>query len=325
MKYRTFGKTGYTVSEIGFGAWAIGGGWGAQDDAESVRTLHAALDRGVNFIDTAAVYGDGHSERIIGKMLKERSEDIIVATKTPPTMPGLWPPSPYEKVEDRYSEAYLRENIEQRLRNLDVECIDLLQLHTWTRAWNRDPRPFEILQKIKQEGKIAAIGISTPEHDQNSVIDLIRDGWVDTIQVIYNIFEQEPIAEILPVAQEHNVGVIIRVAMDEGALTGKFTEQTQFEKGDFRKNYFRGDRLKRVVTRVGKIQNEFADSGYSMPELALKFAMSHPAVSTVIAGMRNTRQVEMNTKVSDLPPLSEEVLVALQKHAWQRQNWHVAN
>ncbi len=323
MKYRTLGKTGYEVSAIGFGAWAIGASkWGKQDDQDSIRALHEAIDRGVTFIDTAAGYGDGHSERLIGKVLKERSEEIKVATKTPVMFPGTWPPSPYDKWEDRYGEAFLRDNIEERLRNLGVECLDLLQLHTWTRAWNRDPKPFEILRKLQKEGKVAAIGVSTPEQDQNSVIDLMRNGWVDTVQVIYNIFEQEPAAELLPVAREHNVGIIVRVAMEEGALTGKFTRDTVFEGDDFRGTYFAGDRLGRVVDRVEKIRKDFADYEGSLAELALRFALQHPAVSTVIAGMRNPRQVELNVPVADLPPLPQESLEKLRRHAWLKLFWH---
>jgi len=310
------------ISEVGFGAWAIGGSWGPQDDKESVNALHEAIDRGVNFIDTAQVYGNGHSERLIGQVLKERSERIFVATKTAPHMPGDWPPSPYDKWEDRYSEDYLRKNIEERLTHLGVECLDVLQLHTWTRAWNRDPKPFEILARLKEEGKVAAVGVSTPEQDQNSVIDLMRRGWVDTVQVIYNIFDQEPAAELLPVAQEHNVGIIVRVALEEGALTGKFTRETSFPSGDFRKNYFGGNRLKRVVKRVEAIKEACSGEERSLADIALRFTLDHPAVSTVIAGMRNQRQVELNTAVSGHPPLSEELNQVLRRHRWHKLFWH---
>ena len=252
MRTRTLGRTGVSVSEIGFGAWAIGGSWGEQKEEDSVAALHRALDLGCNFIDTAAGYGNGRSERIIGKVLKERKETVFVATKTPPS-PGPWPPTPYCRDDERYSESYLRANVEERLRNLGTERIDLLQLHTWTRAWNRNPRPFEILRKLQAEGKIRFIGLSTPEHDQNSVIDLMRGGWLDAVQVIYNVFEQEPAAELLPVARETNVGVIVRVVFDEGVLTGKYTKDTTFGEGDFRRSYFAGDRLERAVARTEKV------------------------------------------------------------------------
>ena len=323
MKYRTFGRLGWQVSEIGFGAWAIGGaGWGEQSDADSIRALHRALDLGCNFIDTAQGYGNGHSEQLIGRVLKERrGERIHIATKIPP-VPGHWPPSPYDRMEVRYPEAYLRERIEASLRDLQTDCLDLLQLHTWTRAWNKNPAALEILRKLQSEGKLRGIGISTPEQDQNSLVELMRGGWLDAVQVIYNIFEQEPAAEFLPVAREHQVGVIVRVALDEGSLTGKFTEQTTFADGEFRQRYFAGDRLVRTVKRVEKIK---AVIGTAEPELAtaaLKFALKPEAVSTVIPGMRNARQAELNCGVSDQPALSDELEIKLREHAWRRGVWY---
>ncbi|MFW6062046.1 MAG: aldo/keto reductase, partial [Planctomycetota bacterium] len=246
MQYGALGRTGLRVSEIGFGAWAIGGSWGPQSEEDSLAALNTALDNGVNFIDTAAGYGNGKSERIIAKVLKDRREDVYVATKTPPA-PGPWPPSPYCPWQDRYSTDYLRKNIEERLQCLGTECIDLLQLHTWTRAWNDDPQPLLTLRKLRDEGKIRFIGISTPEQDQNCVIQLMREGLVDTVQVIYNIFTQEPTAQLLPVARRENVGVIVRVVFDEGSLTGKFTPETSFPEGDFRRGRLAGDRLERTV------------------------------------------------------------------------------
>jgi aryl-alcohol dehydrogenase-like predicted oxidoreductase len=321
MKYRAFGKTGMEVSEIGFGAWAIGGSWGDQKESDSLEALGTALDQGVNFIDTAAGYGNGKSERIIGSFLKSREEKVYVGTKTPPA-PGHWPPSPYDKIDDRYPEKYLRENVEQRLTNLQVESLDVLLLHTWTRAWNDKPKALEILQKMKSEGLIKQVGISTPEHDQNCVVQLMREGMVDVLQVIYNIFEQEPAAQLLPVAKETGTGIIIRVAFDEGVLTGKYKGDETFPPGDFRSNYYAGDRLARGVKRTEKIKREFHTSDYSMPQLALKFAMSHEAVSTVIPGIRNKSQAMQNTAVSDLPNLDPGKLEQLRGHAWNRGFWY---
>ncbi len=321
MKKRKFGNSGFEVSEIGFGAWAIGGSWGEQSEKDSLEGLESALDRGVNFIDTAAGYGNGKSERIIGEFLKSRSERVYVCTKTPPA-PGKWPPSPYCKIEERYSEKYLRENVEERLTNLQVESLDVLLLHTWTRAWNDNPVALKILQKMKAEGLIKQIGISTPEHDQNCVIQLMRDGVVDVLQVIYNIFEQEPAAQLFPVAQETGTSIIVRVAFDEGVLTGKYSGKETFGADDFRSNYFAGDRLERGVKRTEAIKKDFKESGYTMPELALKFALSHEAVSTVIPGIRNKQQAIMNTAVSELPELSEELLIRLREHSWNRGFWY---
>jgi aryl-alcohol dehydrogenase-like predicted oxidoreductase len=326
MQYRSFGKHRTGCSEIGFGAWAIGGSWGAQADTDSIAALNRALDLGCNFIDTAAGYGDGRSERIIAQVLRERAaagrkETVFVATKTPPAA-GIWPPSPYCAAEDRFPEKYLRENIATRLTNLGTGRLDLLQLHTWTRAWNRNPTPFKILRKLQAEGLIGLIGVSTPEQDQNSVIDLMRGGWIDSVQVIYNLFEQEPAAELLDVARECGVGVIVRVAFDEGALTGKFTPETRFAADDFRAKYFEGDRLGRAIAHTAEIQQDLAGTGYTMPQAALKWVLAHPAVSVVIPGIRNVAQAEANCGVSDLPAMPDALVQKLRRHNWRRGVWY---
>jgi aryl-alcohol dehydrogenase-like predicted oxidoreductase len=323
MKWRDFGRTGKRVSEIGFGGWAIGGSWGPQAQEDSVAALNRALDLGVTFIDTAAGYGNGRSEQVIAQVLTARQSDteVFVATKTPPA-PGDWPPSPYCQAEQRYSEAYLRANVEERLRLLDTDRIDLLQLHTWTRAWNKNPTPFAVLRQIQLEGKLGLIGVSTPEHDQNSVIDLVRGGWVDAVQVIYNLFDQEPAAELLDVALERGVAVIVRVPFDEGALTGKFSPNTTFAEDDFRRGYFAGDRLPRTIARVGAVQQDLLDSGFTLAEAALKFILAHPAVSTVIPGMRSAAQAAQNCAVSDRPDLPPALLTRLHRHNWRRGVWY---
>jgi aryl-alcohol dehydrogenase-like predicted oxidoreductase len=321
MKFRKLGGTGLEVSEIGFGGWAIGGSWGPQSEADSVAALNRALDLGVNVIDTAAGYGDGKSERIIGSVLKQRRDSVIVATKTPP-IDGPWPPSPYCQVSQRYPAKYIRENVEQRLRNLGTDRLDILQLHTWTRAWNANPEPFEVLRELKKEGKIRFAGVSTPEHDQNSVIGLMRGGWVDVVQVIYNIFEQEPAAELLPAAAETGTGIIVRVVFDEGSLTGKWTKDTKFPEGDFRRSYFEGDRLGRAIDRAARVAREVEGTGYTLPQAALAFALSHSAVGTVIPGMRNLSQAEANCGVSDLPAMTPELQKGLHSHNWRRAFWY---
>jgi len=327
MKYRTFGRLGWNVSEIGFGAWAIGGGWGSQSDEDSVKALHRALDLGCNFIDTAQGYGDGRSERVIAGVLRDRrnsnpNERIYVATKIPPTPNGDWPPGPYDRIEDRYPQAYLRQRLERSLRDLQTDCIDIVQLHTWTRAWNRQPTALETLRIFQKEGKLSGIGISTPEQDQNSLIDLMRNGWLDAVQVIYNIFEQEPQAEFFPVAKEHNVGVIVRVAFDESSLTGKFTPETKFDPDDFRSRFFAGDRVGRTVDRVEKVRQTIGGAQPSLATAALKFALKPPAVSTVIPGIRNVAQAEMNCAVGNQPPMSDELEQKLRRHYWRRGVWY---
>lgn len=334
MQLRPFGQHPFTTSEIGFGAWAIGGSWGAQADAASLAALHRALDLGVNFIDTAAGYGNGRSEKLIAQVLRERAaagkrERIFVATKTPPGA-GSWPPSPYDRADDCYSESYLRENIATRCSNLGTEKLDLLQLHTWTRAWNRDPTPFKILRTLQREGRLGLIGVSTPEQDQNSVIDLMRGGWVDSVQVIYNLFEQETAAELLDVAKECGVAVIVRVVFDEGVLTGKFTADTSFAPDDFRAKYFAGDRLARAVAHTEAIRQDLADPAFrpasglafTLPQAAIKWVLAHPAVSVVIPGIRTVAQAEANCAVSDLPPMPENLVHRLRRHNWRRGVWY---
>ena len=325
MQYRALGRSGLEVSEVGFGGWALGGQWGGQDDEDSIAALHKAVDLGLNLIDTAEGYGSGRSERVIARVLKQRSERVYVATKTPPKE-GPWPPSPYCRAAERYPEAYLRANVEQRLRNLGTECLDVLQLHTWTRAWNRDPTPLEVLGKLRDEGKLRLIGISTPEQDQNCVVDLMRQGYLDVVQIIYNLFEQEPVAEILPTAMETGTGVIVRVAFDEGVLTGKYEKGHRFGHDDFRSRYFEGDRLDRAVQRVEQIRADVADAAlageYSLADVALKFVLAERAVSSVIPGIRNPQQAARNVAVSDKPDLPEALLLKLRRHRWLRGVWY---
>ena len=323
MQYRTFGRLGWEVSQIGMGTWALGSHWGPQDDGESVRALHKALDLGCNFLDTARGYGDGRSERIIAKALSERpvNERVYVATKVPPIVDPDWLATPYETWEDKFPEAHIRTEVDKSLRDLNTDCLDVVQLHTWSRAWNRDPVPFEILRDCQRQGKLRAIGVSTPEVDQNAVVDLIRGGHVDCVQVIYNILEQEAQAEIFPAALEHDTAIIVRVAFDESALTGKLTKETKFAPDDFRNTYFAGDRLARTVDRVEKIRETIGDREDNMATAALKFAVKPEAVTTVIAGIRNTRQAEMNCPVGDQPPMSDELEQDLRAHNWHRSFW----
>lgn len=327
MNYRKFGKLNCDISEICLGTWAIGGGWGEQAEEESLATLKAAFDCGINWIDTAIVYGDGRSEKLIGQFIStlesnEKSK-IKVATKIPP-IPGYWPPLSFEDCRERYPEKYLRESTEASLERLGVDKIDLMQFHTWTRSWNKKPECFQYLRKMQEEGLIAAVGVSTPEQDQNAVNQLIKEGWVDSVQVIYNIFDQEAASELLDLAYDHEVGVLVRCALDEGSLTGKFSERTQFSKGDWRKNFFRGDRLKEVVKRVHKIEKDLslcASTSENLADTALRFALSHPAVSSVICGARNPDQITRNAQASRGDMLDPEVLKILQKHAWRRYFW----
>lgn len=324
MQYRKFGRFDWQVSEIGFGAWAIGGDmWGPQDDSESIKALHRALDLGVNFIDTAQGYGSGHSEEIIGKVLKERNEEIYVATKIPPkTME--WPPPMEAEVNNVFPPNYIIGECEKSLRRLQRDYVDIYQFHTWVTAFNIREEWFEAMLKLREEGKIRAIGVSVPDTTPDYVIGALALGKVESVQLIYNIFEQYPKLNILPVCQNLGVGVIVRVPFDEGALTGKFTETTSFPAGDVRQHYFRGNNLKAVVNRVEKIR-EFKDRRHPempMAEYALRFCLGHTAVSTVIPGIRNVKQAEMNVAASDGQPLSAEELNELEQFAWRKDFWH---
>jgi aryl-alcohol dehydrogenase-like predicted oxidoreductase len=323
MKFRTFGRLGWKVSQIGFGAWAIGGEWENQSEDDSINALHRALDLGCNFIDTARVYGSGKSERLIAQVLRERRDvSVFVATKVPPVLPGDWPPSPYDTVEDRYPASHVREQVEQSLRELRTECLDIVQIHTWSMGWNRNPQPLLVLKKMQQEGKLRGVGLSTPEQDQNSVVEIIRSGLIDSIQVIYNIFEQEPQAALFPAAVEANVAVIGRVPFDESALGGKLTPTTEFGETDFRRRYLAGDRLERTIRRVEKIKEVVGQEERDVATAALKFALKPAAVSTVIPGIRNPRQAELNCAIGAGDPLSDELEKKLRTHYWRRGFWY---
>ena len=325
MKYRKFGKFNWQISEIGFGAWAIGGTmWGPQNDDDSIKALHKAIDLGVNFIDTAQGYGAGHSEELIGKVLKERSEEMYVATKVPPQGYAPWPPPDNYDSRKSFPAEYIIEECEKSLKRLQRDYIDIYQFHTWASAFNIRDEWFEAMDKLRDQGKIRAIGVSVHDTTPDSVIASLVNDRVDAVQVIYNIFEQYPQFNLLPIAQKKGTGIIVRVPFDEGSLTGKFTEQTTFPEGDVRQNYFRGNNLRVVVKRVKEIEifkNEKKHSNWSMAEYALRFCLSHQGISTVIPGIRNVRQAEMNTTVSDGVLLGSEELEDLKKFYWRRDFW----
>lgn len=327
MRYRTFGRLGRRVSEIGFGAWAIGGdAWGRVEDSESLKTLHEALDSGVNFIDTAQAYGDGHSEELIGKALAERGkkgERVLVATKIPPAGKLWWVPRDFDDIEQFYPAKYLRERVELSLKRLGVDTLDLVQLHTWTAGFNRHEAWRETLESLRGEGKLLGYGISASEAHPEDVTPLVEAGRIDSVQVIYNLFEQGTARSVLAPCARNNVGTIIRVPLDEGSLTGKFSPDHKFPKGDFRRHYFRGDNLKVTLNRVEEIR-KFKDSRYpdkSMIELALLFTLSNPHSSTVIVGIKNRDQLRQNLKVAEMDLFTPEQMNELARFEWNRDPW----
>lgn len=316
MQYRVLGRTNLKISEIGFGAWAIGGGmWGKTDDPNSLKALRHALDLGVNFIDTAYVYGNGHSEQLIAKVYRERKGKFFVSTKVPPKN-YKWPPDPNTSIKEAFPSEWIRSHTEKSLRNLKTDCIDIQQLHVWSPNWVKENDWFETLSKLREEGKIRFIGVSINDHASDEALELVQSGMVDTIQVIYNIFDQLPEERLFPLAQEKKVGILARVPLDEGSLTGKFTLETQFADDDFRKGYFTPQRLKETVERVEKLKFLVRDEIQSMAVGALKFCLSHPAVSTVIPGIRSIQQADINCSASDGKPLRPGELKELKNHRW---------
>jgi aryl-alcohol dehydrogenase-like predicted oxidoreductase len=315
---RRLGRTGLSVSEIGYGAWGIGGTmWlGARDD-ESVEALNRAVDLGVNFVDTAAGYGDGHSERLVGEVVAARPERIVVATKIPPKN-RIWPAPDGIDPDEAFPADYVRRSTEASLERLGMDVVDVQQFHVWSDEWVGRGSWLEAVQALKDEELIRFFGISINDHQPANAIRLVETGVVDTVQVIYNVFDQSPEDGLLDACERNDVGVIVRVPFDEGALTGRIGAGTTFPDGDFRNDYFSGDRLGQVDSHVEAILSELSITRDELPEVALRYILSHPAVSTVIPGMRTVRNVERNAAVGDGSGLPEDQVAALKSHRWDR-------
>ena len=317
MNYRTLGRTGIQVSEVGYGAWGLGGiQWTGGDDQEAIRALHLSIDQGLNFIDTALAYGGGHSERLVGQVVRERKERIHLATKVPPKN-REWPARAVP-VHDVFPYDYIIESTEQSLRNLGVDSIDLQQLHVWHDSWAHRNEWLDALMKLREDGKIRYFGISINDYQPANAIEVLNLGYIDAVQVIYNIFEQAPENELFPVCRRHNIGVLARVPFDEGGLTGAIRPDTVFPESDFRTWFFRGDRKQKVFERVERLKALLGPEAPTLAELALRFTLTHDAVSTVIPGMRTTRHVDANIACSDGRRLTEELITRLRDFAWDR-------
>jgi aryl-alcohol dehydrogenase-like predicted oxidoreductase len=318
MNYRTLGKTGLHVSVLGYGAWGIGNkGWLGADDAESMRALRRAIDGGVNFIDTALGYGDGHSEQLVGQAVRHAGGTVYVASKVPPKN-SQWPARAGVPASDAYPAEWVVECTERSLANLGLETIDVQQFHVWSDEWVGHGDWAEAVQSLKDQGKIRHFGISINDHQPENALALVRSGIVDSVQVIYNIFDQSPQDELFQAVTTADVGVIVRVPFDEGGLTGKVTPGTVFPEGDFRNGYFGGDRKEQVWDRVQAITKDLGVPVERLPEIALRYCLSHPAVSTVIPGMRSVVNVDANIRATELGPLSAEELEVLHQHRWIR-------
>ena len=318
MQYRTLGRTGLKISEIGFGTWGMGGTmWLGAEDNESLRALHRAADLGMNFLDTALVYGEGHSEQLLAKFLKERPDPMYVATKIPPKNMN-WPARTGTPLGKAFPYGHIIESTERSLKNLGVDTIDLQQLHVWLDDWTDVSEWYEAVSTLKAEGKIRHIGISINDHQPANALKAVHSGKIDTVQVIYNIFDQDPEDVLFPACHAENVGVIVRCPFDEGALTGNIRPDSTFPPGDWRNRYFSGNRKQQVFDRVERLRGLLGKEASTLPELAMRFCLHHPAVATVIPGMRLMRNVETNCAVSDGRELSAAMLEELRHHAWDK-------
>lgn len=315
MQYRMLGKTGIRISEIGFGAWGIGGGWGNRDDDSAERALRAAFERGVNFFDTALGYGNGLSEQIIGRVFSHQRDQVVIASKIPPKS-FRWPVLPREPLSETFPKAWIIQCTEKSLKNLGTDYLDLQQLHAWTDAYTHLDEWRGTFEELKKAGKIRAYGVSANDWDPYGAVNLAKLGLVDSIQVIYNLFEQRPAEALLPVALEQQVGILARVPFEEGLLTGAFKPGHHFEANDWRAEWLTEDRLQEAARRVDALQVFLAPDRPSLALLALKFILSHPAVSSTIPGMRKIDHVETNTAASDGQLLDAATLEALKSHAF---------
>jgi aryl-alcohol dehydrogenase-like predicted oxidoreductase len=316
MQYRTFGSTGWKVSEIGYGMWGMAG-WTGSDDDESAGSLDRAVELGCNFFDTAFAYGDGKSEQLLGGLLTRHPKSrVYTATKIPPKN-GKWPARAEYPLRDVFPPDYIREYTEKSLRNIGVDTLDLQQFHVWSDTWAEDDSWQRAVSDLKREGLVRAIGISINRWQPGNVLKALATDLIDSVQVVYNVFDQAAEDELFPECQRRNIAVIARVPFDEGSLTDTLRPDTTWPEGDFRNVYFQPDNLRKTLERVAKLRPA-VPKGMSMPELALRHILQHPAVSTVIPGMRKRRHVDANLAASDGRPLDGPVMDELRRHRWDR-------
>lgn len=317
MQYRTFGKTGFDVSEVGYGMWGLAG-WTGTDHDELQRALDRAVDLGCNFFDTAWGYAEGRSEQVLGQLVRRNpGKRLIHATKIPPKN-LIWPSKSHFPLEDCFPYDHIIEYTEKSLKNLGVECIDLQQFHVWEDAWADRDEWKKAVETLKRDGKIRSMGVSVNRWEPANCLNTLKTGLIDTVQVIYNIFDQAPEDELFPLCRELNIGVIARVPFDEGTLTGTLTKETKFPEDDWRSTYFVPENLNSSVEHADALRPDIP-AGMTMPELALRFILQNEDVHTVIPGMRKLRHVNANMAVSDGKPLPAEVMAKMRKHRWDRQ------
>ena len=315
MRYRTFGRTGWQVSEIGYGMWGMAG-WTGSDDEESRKSLDRAVELECNFFDTAWAYGDGHSEELLGQTRRRHTDTrLYVATKLPPKN-RKWPARREYTLDEAFPPDYIREYTEKSLRNLGADTIDLLQFHVWSDAWADDDRWQKTMSSLKKEGLVRAVGISINRWQPTNVLRALDTGLIDAVQVVYNVFDQNPEDELFPACLEKGVAVIARVPLDEGSLTGTLTADSRWPEGDFRNFYFKPENLLPTLDRVERLR-PVVPPDMTMPEMTLRHILMHPAISTVIPGMRKLRHVEQNIAASGRP-LSADLMAELRRHRWSR-------
>jgi aryl-alcohol dehydrogenase-like predicted oxidoreductase len=320
MRYRSFGRLGWQASEIGYGMWGMGG-WSGSDDAESLASLERAVELGCNFFDTAYAYGQGRSEKLLGEALRRHpGKRLYVATKVPPK-DGHWPGRAESKPSDVFPRDWVVEMTRKSCANLGVERLDLQQLHVWSDAWVADDGWRQAAEQLKREGAIEGFGISVNRWEPRNVLAALETGLVDAVQVVYNVFDQNPEDVLFPACRRGGVAVIARVPFDEGGLTGTLRPDSRWPEGDWRNLYFTKERLRETIERADRLR-PLLPQGSSLPDLALRFILHHEAVSTTIPGMRRLAHVERNLAAAGAPPLGPELIAELRGHRWER-DWRV--
>jgi aryl-alcohol dehydrogenase-like predicted oxidoreductase len=316
MKYRRFGRTGWMVSEVGYGMWGMAG-WTGSDDVESMQSLQRAVDLGCNFFDTAWAYGEGHSEKLLGRLVRNNpGKKLYLATKIPPKNLA-WPSRREYTLDDCFPPDHIDRYVHASLENLDVRSFDLIQFHTWEDSWLEDDRWVKKIDDLRQQGIFRAVGISINRWEPWNGVRAVESGLIDSVQVIYNIFDQNPEHALFPACAAMDVGVIARCPFDEGSLTGTLTLESKWPQGDWRNTYFVPQNLQASVGRADALK-PLVPPGMTMPEMALRFILDNPAVSTTIPGMRKVKNVEANISASDKGPLPVGLHAELCKHRWDR-------
>ena len=317
MRERRFGRTGWPVSEIGYGMWGMGG-WSGSDDEESLGSLQLAADLGCTFYDTAWGYGEGRSEALLGELVRRNpGRRLYTATKVPPKN-RLWPSRRGTPLDDAFPPDHIEEYVHRSLRNAGLDSFDLVQFHVWEDDWVGDDRWARKVEELRRQGLLRAVGISINRWEPWNGVRAVRSGLIDAVQVIYNVFDQSPEDELFPACAEMDVAVIARVPFDEGTLTGTLTKESRWPEGDWRNTYFVPDNLIPSVERADRLR-PLVPAGMTMSEMALRFILSNPAVSTIIPGMRKAAHVRSNVAASDAGPLPPELLAELRRHRWDRE------